>query len=383
MSRSWDELVEAGLMTISNHQWKLGDLAREVETNYGENSLAKYATALNMEYNTLRRYRDVAKAFPESATRVADWSVCRELAAQSDRVELVASKQWTVAEARGLVNQRKREADQAKTYPERNPTSNRNPRQPKQSNRSESPEPANKENHMGTEEQIQTCLKSLREGKTPTQIAREMDYAGRDSGSFREILAGAKERLRAAGDDSTSNPKRPKNFNGKSNDKRQRELRTEKKTTNYAQLVEFSQRVSEMCAVLEAYDLIKDCGLSDVEQWRLEGLYEDLLSLGEWYDRTMTIVSGRLGSATARKKIEKLRNTEGRSPEETATALRLADRLEEKLEQASLPSLSLCYQNSWACRELDNVIFRFSLRCTKEVGIQARITAGTTGCSPL
>lgn len=104
--RSWDELVAEGRRAIDGFQWKLGDLAREVETTYGESNLMRYAAEIVVEYSTLRDYKAVAQAFPaESVARAThSWSVYRAFAAQRDRLELVARQEsWTAREARELV----------------------------------------------------------------------------------------------------------------------------------------------------------------------------------------------------------------------------------------------------------------------------------------
>ena len=107
--RSWDELVAAGRDIIDGFQWKLGDLACEVETTYGESSLMRYAAEIVVEYSTLRGYKAVAKAFPaESVDRSThSWTVYLALAAQPDRLELVAREErWSAREARELVASR-------------------------------------------------------------------------------------------------------------------------------------------------------------------------------------------------------------------------------------------------------------------------------------
>lgn len=124
---------------------------------------------------------------------------------------------------------------------------------------------------------------------------------------------------------------RPKNWNGKSNDKRQRELRAEREGSAYVDLLDAQYKFAQMCQVLEDIH-IQDYGLGDVELWKITAIYEDLISLGEWYTRQLSAVQGYLGKFPARERIAKLRNVTGRTPEETATALRLADRLERSLE---------------------------------------------------
>jgi hypothetical protein len=103
----WDTLVQIGRQIAYAGQWVLGDLATQVGTVYGEHSLEKYADEIGVEYDTLRRYRDISRAFPETATRGAQpWSVHRVLAAQPDRLKLVSGERMTVAQALDLVSSR-------------------------------------------------------------------------------------------------------------------------------------------------------------------------------------------------------------------------------------------------------------------------------------
>lgn len=100
--RDWDELVAEGRQVIGDYQWRLGDLAGEVATSYKEGSLDTYATEIEVPYETLKGYRWVASRYPEKVLR-GTFSVAKALASLPDRLELVAAKIWTVAEARALV----------------------------------------------------------------------------------------------------------------------------------------------------------------------------------------------------------------------------------------------------------------------------------------
>lgn len=55
--------MRASFLESSFSQWMLGDLAKGVVKDYGEKKLEKYANDIKEIYNTLRRYRDVAKKF--------------------------------------------------------------------------------------------------------------------------------------------------------------------------------------------------------------------------------------------------------------------------------------------------------------------------------
>jgi len=105
--RSWDELVAEGRRAIDGFQWKLGDLAGEVETSYGEASLAAYAAEINVNYTTLSEYRRIANLYEIPRRLGISWGAAQALAAQPDRLELIASRKWTVAQARELAASRR------------------------------------------------------------------------------------------------------------------------------------------------------------------------------------------------------------------------------------------------------------------------------------
>jgi hypothetical protein len=106
---SYDSLVEAGQIVLNQTAWILGDLADKVESSYGEAKLEQYASDIGVPFSTLKRYRTVARAFPEKERRLPiTFGVAQALASQPDRFEL-AAQEPTVREARALVNARKRE----------------------------------------------------------------------------------------------------------------------------------------------------------------------------------------------------------------------------------------------------------------------------------
>jgi hypothetical protein len=107
----WDytDFVRAGQAVAGGMQWLLGDLAAGIETKYGERRLYQYAEDIGASYNSLQEYRRVARAWPETSTRVDfPWSVYREFAAQPDRHELIASRgEWTVTQAQAITGERR------------------------------------------------------------------------------------------------------------------------------------------------------------------------------------------------------------------------------------------------------------------------------------
>ncbi len=79
-----------------------------VETHYGARELARYADAVGVEYETLKAYRTVARAW-ESGIRIPDLpsTVHQALAGQDDRAERIRRpERRTVAAARQLVQDR-------------------------------------------------------------------------------------------------------------------------------------------------------------------------------------------------------------------------------------------------------------------------------------
>ena len=100
---SWEDFVLRGIEARQQRdggQWELGDLAIQIQTGYGESTLAKYAGAVGVEYSTLRDYKGVAEAF-EIVARATNltWRHHRALAPRRDRLEWLtrtADERWSV-----------------------------------------------------------------------------------------------------------------------------------------------------------------------------------------------------------------------------------------------------------------------------------------------
>jgi len=90
---SWEECISIGLELREGKdqvQWRLGDLALQVEKIYGSDSLGKFATAININKNSLSQYRRVSNAFPESTrSKVLSHRHHLILAGQVKRFELL------------------------------------------------------------------------------------------------------------------------------------------------------------------------------------------------------------------------------------------------------------------------------------------------------
>ena len=87
----YDRAVAACLV-LTKYQWAIGDWAVKVtvEAKYGDATLTRFSNDIGQEYDTVRRYRDVAKTWPQNAPRGA-FSICRELATHPDRVAILAN----------------------------------------------------------------------------------------------------------------------------------------------------------------------------------------------------------------------------------------------------------------------------------------------------
>jgi hypothetical protein len=72
---SYEELVGAGIECVEHLdtlRWKLGDLAEQVKTVYGGDTLGKYASDIGISRTTLYAYRQVSRFFPPEHRAIAD-----------------------------------------------------------------------------------------------------------------------------------------------------------------------------------------------------------------------------------------------------------------------------------------------------------------------
>ena len=122
---SYEVLVEEGRRArqeADGYQWRQGDLALEVEALTAENKprdesgafvkdekqlLKRYADDVDIPYETMKKYRQTAKAWPAGDRHpLVGWEAHRLLAAQEDRTDLIGEEGRTAAGARRLVAQR-------------------------------------------------------------------------------------------------------------------------------------------------------------------------------------------------------------------------------------------------------------------------------------
>lgn len=84
-----------------NTQWAWGDLASDVTYEFGSKFVKEYAKMVGMPVATLRRYRDVARAWEPDVReefKIVPWSIFRELAAKENRLDILrrcADEQWS------------------------------------------------------------------------------------------------------------------------------------------------------------------------------------------------------------------------------------------------------------------------------------------------
>lgn len=102
-------LVEA----IGDNKWELGDLANQVCPASGngqsdEGRLRRFADEIDVSYQTLRLYRQVAAAWEADVrTSASSWSVYKELASHPERIEIMGMQDhWTVDALRAFLDRR-------------------------------------------------------------------------------------------------------------------------------------------------------------------------------------------------------------------------------------------------------------------------------------
>jgi hypothetical protein len=296
---TYEEAVRLG-REARDFQWKLGDLASAVVTGYGKGRLEQYAADIGVEYGALRQYRLVAQSY-EIAKRfaISSWSVHMIFASQDDRAELV-QRQWTASEARAEVKRRKPVTEKKDEDVRANTW----------------------------EELVPDAVKALQVGEKAASAAKRLGIA---ADRMEKAMIFAKG-LAAAPKTAPSPSGRRQNLNGKTNPQRVRELQADKKRPGaHADLVTFQLKMAQLCSTLE-YFSVQDYGTAETDLWLMTDIFDDLTSLGEWYDRQLSAVTGYLIDRGITEKLTKLRDNTGRTPEEAETAGKLADRIEKKLQ---------------------------------------------------
>lgn len=66
VKRPWQELITQGMhyrILKDRSQWELGDLAGEIEKDYGVDAIGEFAREIGIQKKTLYEYRRIAKAY--------------------------------------------------------------------------------------------------------------------------------------------------------------------------------------------------------------------------------------------------------------------------------------------------------------------------------
>ena len=112
--------------------------------------------------------------------------------------------------------------------------------------------------------------------------------------------------------------------------KRLREVGATRNKLGRKSVVDLQYRILQMTATLETSE-IADYDLADDDAMFVTDLYDDLVELQFWMDRTLAVTRAYLDDSHELEKIRMLREDHnGRSSHEIATALALADKLESK-----------------------------------------------------
>jgi hypothetical protein len=104
--KSYENLLQRGLELrekADGLSWELGDLAIEASLTFDKNLFKQFAREIGVKVGTLKRYRDVAKAYPDKEVReelrILSWSHFRQVAANPDRVQILrkaCDENWSV-----------------------------------------------------------------------------------------------------------------------------------------------------------------------------------------------------------------------------------------------------------------------------------------------
>ncbi len=112
-NEDWEGLISAGLEARENKdtmQWVLGDLALQIDTKYGADTIGDFAVAIGVNKNTLIRYRTVSRAFTPEMRQFPKLSHrhYQMVAARQDRMELLNDADLNSWSVEGLGEELKR-----------------------------------------------------------------------------------------------------------------------------------------------------------------------------------------------------------------------------------------------------------------------------------
>ena len=113
----------------------------------------------------------------------------------------------------------------------------------------------------------------------------------------------------------TAKPK-PGTWNGKSNDKRRRELQSVRREADFAGLYNVAKLINRLCTALEdvRFEEYELEGVTEEALWEISAIHDDLISLGEWHDRALSSVQHWLDDeGRAREDREAQEHGQGRT----------------------------------------------------------------------
>jgi len=90
--------------------------------------------------------------------------------------------------------------------------------------------------------------------------------------------------------------------------KRRRKLYEDNRRDGPTQLREMQIKIAEAATNLEHYDLPRDIGLSEYEQWDIADLFNDLTNLSQWLARALAITIAAMDDLNRQRTIQKLRD---------------------------------------------------------------------------
>lgn len=151
-----------------------------------------------------------------------------------------------------------------------------------------------------------------------------------------QVRVGKKTEPKPKPEPKPKSSRRRRNWDGKTSTARERDarerLRALKQQNDYSKLAEIQLTVDRLTLALQDYG---DIPIEDSDEATLaviNDLHDDLITMGEWHDRALGQTQAYLTDNVTRDKIRRLLNTKGRTPEEAATAIKLAERLQRKLD---------------------------------------------------
>lgn len=235
----------------------------------------------------------------------------------------------------------------AKVTPSTKPTKSGKPRKPRAAKPKKPDQPTvGGRNSLPRREDVQDWVRTLlRKGWIRERIVAASE-AGTDgwpvpgealsNGTWGEVCTAIEAVEREQEKQAAAQKKPPgKSWNGTTPSGRQKALRAEKKQTQQRDaldLMELQLDVNRCAADIRVVD-VDDFDYTEFMVLKCaNSLYDDLISLSEWIDRTQRKLNQRLTTIQVREKIAKLREVRGREPEEAETYLKLADELERRLK---------------------------------------------------